>query len=483
MFEGTTTLAPNMVNTIEKRIEEMTWAIRKDREVYAQFKDYLDGNHALPHVPATARAEVREIRERATMNLIPLLVGIPSQISFIDGLRRDGNLFPKEWACWKRSRMQSKQTTIFRTALIYGVSYVAYEEQTNSDKKRFNLLSTRDTVAFYEDPVNDRFPVYAYTIKSHPRDEDTPGRAVYYDDTVTIHYDLGQDGSLSNPEEFTHGLGVCPVVRFVCQPDDAGSTRGVIETMIPIQDRVNQTSFDLLVTQSFSSWKLRWASGMLGDPVFDENGDPKIDADGNQVYKPIAISQSTWITVDDPAAKVGTLDETPLDGFIEAFELAVKHFAVVGQLPPHSLLGNMSNLSAETLQAAMSQTMRFGHVLKTSWGDAMSDLFALVAKDEGSIADVEDYESEVRWRDMSDATLASVVDALGKAAQMLGVPGRGLWGKFASSAGMTTGDVKMLEDLADESALNEGIDSPTLEAATNREAAGALELRGLSGEE
>lgn len=474
-------VAPNTVNSIEKRIEEMSHAIRNDRDTYDLLKQYLDGNHALPHVPATARAEVREIRARATMNLIPLLVGIPAQISFVDGLRRGDEMFPEEWSTWTRSRMQAKQTTIFRTALIYGVSYVAFEEEAHTDKKRFNLLSTRDTVAFYEDPVNDRFPVYAYTIKSHPRDEHTPGRAVYYDAEQTIHYDLRQDGKLTNPVAVYHGLGVCPVVRFVCQPDDAGSTRGVIESMIPIQDRVNQTSFDLLMTQSFSSWKLRWASGMLGDPVFDENGDPKVDADGNQIYKPIPISQSTWITVDDPAARVGTLDETPLDGFIEAFELSVKHFAVVGQLPPHSLLGNMSNLSAETLQAAMSQTMRFGHVLKTSWGESLGDLFALQAIDAGAIADVYEYDGEVRWRDMSDATLASVVDALGKASQMLGIPGRGLWGKFAASAGMTSGDVKMLENLADETVLNATVDDPSVDAAVNREASGPLPLRGLGG--
>lgn len=476
----TTAVAPDMSQGIMSRIDEMRQAINNDRPHYEVFKDYLDGNHALPHVPATARAEVREIRARATLNLIPLLVGIPAQISFIDGLRREKDMFPSEWDCWVRSRMQSKQTTIFRTALIYGSSYVAYEEESGSDKKRFNLLSTRDTVAFYEDPVNDRFPVYAFTIKSHPRNERAHGRAVYYDDMQAIHYDLKSDGSLSNPVATYHGLGVCPVVRFVCQPDDAGSTRGVIETMIPVQDRVNQTSFDLLMTQNFSSWKLRWASGMLGDPVFDENGDPKVDADGNQIYKPIQISQSTWITVDDPAARVGTLDETPLQGFIEAFELAVKHFAVVGQLPPHSLLGNMANLSAETLQAAMSQTLRFGHVLKSSWGESMHDLFAMVARDQKLVADVAEYNAEVRWRDMSDASMAAVVDALGKAVTMLGVPGRATWGKIPT---FTTGDVEMAEDMADELQLNASIDDPSLEASVNREAAGPLPLRGLDGSE
>lgn len=480
MFTGTETKAVDLSQSIEGRIEEMYSTLQNDRRSFDIYKKYLDGDHALPHVPKTARIEVREIRNRAILNLIPLLVGIPSQISFIEGLRRGDELFPAEWDAWVRSRMQSKQTQIFRTALVYGQSFVAYESDAGATKKRFNLLSTRDTVAFYHDPVNDRYPTFAYTIKSHPRNEGTPGRAVYYDDAQVIHYDLTDGGELENPQVFPHDLGVCPVVRFTCTADDSGEVKGVVEPMMPVQDRVNQTAFDLLVTQTFSSFKVRWASGMMGEAVLDATtGEPMVDADGNQIYKPIPVTQSTWITTDDPSAKVGTLDETPLDGFIQAFELGVRHFAVVGQLPPHSLLGNMSNLSPEALTAAMSQTMRFGHVLKTNWGLSMTDLFALVAKDDGVVTHVDDYlDAEVRWRDMTDSTLSAVVDALGKAAQMLQVPPRALWPRMP---GVTTGDVKSWEKIADEQVLNETVDDPTLDAAANREASGPLPLRGLNG--
>src|SRR5699024_12714154 len=61
------------------------------------------------------------------------------------------------------------------------------------------------------------------------------------------------------------------VKRLVCMMDDDGVVEGLVKPMIPLQDRVNQTSFDLMVTQTFSSFKVRWASGMLGDPVYDED--------------------------------------------------------------------------------------------------------------------------------------------------------------------------------------------------------------------
>src|SRR5699024_949624 len=304
---------------------------------------------------------------------------------FVDGYREGGNREPKVWSVWDNSSMPAKQTNAFRTALKYGNSFLSLED-LNQKEPKIKLLSTPDTVAFYHDPVNDRFPVYAMTIRYRPSG-DKPGLVVYYDDQEIAYYDWTVGGSGKSEfqrreESYVHGLGMTPVKRLVCMMDDDGVVEGLVKPMIPLQDRVNQTSFDLMVTQTFSSFKVRWASGMLGDPVYDEDPEtgeliPRRDQDGNQIYRPIPIDQSTWVTTDDPQAKMGTLDETPLEGFLKAFEMAIKHYAIVGQLPPHNLLGSMDNLSADTLVAAMSQTMRFVHMLKTEWGQAIVDLLGL----------------------------------------------------------------------------------------------------------
>lgn len=445
---GTQLVAVDVASGLKSRIEQMLGTISTDREAHLANQAYLNGIHTLPKIPTFATAEIIELRRRAVLNLIGLLVSIPAQVSFVDGFRREGEPFPKEWSAWLRNNMAAKQTSIYRAALTYGAAYVAMEELGNG-KPKYALLSTKDTVAYYTDPVNDQYPVYALTIRSHPRDEKTPGRIVYYDAEKIVHYNYGKDGVFTIAENGVqpHKLGHCPVVRYVCNLDDEGTVRGVIEPAVPVQDRVNQTAFDLLVTQTFSSFKVRYAAGLVGEPVLNEDGTFKLDADGRQMYKPIPVSQARMLTTDDPTAKFGTLDETPLDGFISALEASIKQFAVIGQLPPHSLLGNMSNLSAETLVAAMAQTMRFAHVLKTTWGASHQSLLRLTAIDMqlGEKAE-EDYTSEVRWRDMSDNTLAGVIDGLGKAATMLGIPGRALWGRVP---GATTQEVKEWEALAD----------------------------------
>jgi hypothetical protein len=96
----------------------------------------------------------------------------------------------------------------------------------------------------------------------------------------------------------------------------------------------------------------------------------------------------------------------------------------------------------------MAQTMRFAHVLKTTWGASHQSLLRLAAIDMelGENAQ-DDYTSEVRWRDMSDNTLGAVVDGLGKAATMLGIPGRALWARMPNA---TTQEIKEWEKLADE---------------------------------
>lgn len=449
-------------------LRDMLLTIERDSKEYDLITAYYKGDHALPNVPKTARVEVHAIAKRSVMNLMQLQVSIPAQLSFIDGYREGDNQEPEVWKVWQNSSMASKQTIAFRTALRYGNSFLALEDLNQAEPK-IKLLSTPDTVAYYHDPVNDRFPAHAITIRYRPSG-DKPGLLVYYDNEEVTYYDwtlntFGRGEFREREESYRHNLGFTPVRRLVCMMDDDGVVEGLVKPMIPLQDRVNQTSFDLMVTQTFSSFKVRWASGMLGDPVYDEDKEtgeliPRRDADGNQIYRPIPIDQSTWVTTDDAQAKMGTLDETPLEGFLAAFELAIKHFAIVGQLPPHNLLGSMDNLSADTLVAAMSQTMRFVHMLKTEWGQAVEDILGLASIALGFRDALDGYEGEVNWRDMSDHTLSAVVDALGKAAQMLEVPPKALWDRIP---GVTQNEVMAWKRMAEEreqAAQFEDLDSP-----------------------
>lgn len=461
-------------------VGEMFSTMMGDRGKFSVLRDYHGGRQQRPRLPVNVDPTLPELVDRSTVNLMRLAVNIPAQLSFVEGFShvgRDGGgesveLNPAEWYTWIESGFSASQTNVWRTSLKYGQAFVLVDT-TEPGEPRLRLLPTASTVAFFDDPVNDRVPMAALTAVTDRHGVTT--ELVYYDDAQIVRVPIGSASTVFNKSWFDsddvtveeHGLGVCPVVRFVCELDDEGRTVGVVEPLIEPQDRVNQTAFDLLMTQTYGAFQVRWAAGLAGDPMLDENGDPIKDENGFIVYKPFELSQERLLLTDKPDAKFGTLDATPVDGFIAALENAVKSFAVMGNIPPHSLLGSMNNLSGETIEAAMGQTNRFTHMLRNSWGESVKELMRLVRVAKG-LPELDGMDAQVRWREMSDQSMAQIVDALGKASQMLGVPGRGLWSRIPNT---DSSDLRKWDELAGEDAVAAEFDTSDVVAQSGRERA------------
>lgn len=435
---------------VTTRAERAVGLIRQEREQHLDKADrYLRGNHDKPYYPVSATRETKELAKKAITNWMPLVVGVPAQVSFVEGMRRDKDDNPAEFKVWDENRMASRQTRIYRSALTFGHSFVALD-LANPGKIKLRSLSPLNTIAFYDDPGSDVFPIWALTILERPAGERVPGRAMYWDDKIQCELWYRSDGTFTiiSDTAFNHGLGECPVGRFTTELDLEGRARGLVEQMIPLQDRINQTVFDLLIAQTYGAFNQRWAAGLVGDPIFDEEGNPVLDEDGEQMTRPLEMDPSRIWASDDPDTKFGSLEGTPLGGFIEALESAIHHLAAISQIPPHALLGTMANLSAEALAAAEAQLMRMVDALHFSWGETWAALFQLVAR-ALQIPEGDDYSAQIRWRDMSAKTMAGTMDALGKAAQMLEIPKRGLWARFP---GATDSDLERWTDMANEDA-------------------------------
>ena len=68
-----------------------------------------------------------------------------------------------------------------------------------------------------------------------------------------------------------HGLGVCPVVRFLHDLDLDGEmdVSGEVEPLIPLQDQINTTTFNTLMAQQYAAFRQRWVTGMV--PMDEDN--------------------------------------------------------------------------------------------------------------------------------------------------------------------------------------------------------------------
>lgn len=396
-----------------------------------RIKNYMGAKHDSVYVPKGARAEYRWLVERAKVKILPLIVTVVAQNLYVDGYRpagKDENASP--WEVWQANRLDARQHGVHRAALTYGAAYTLV--MPGKPVPVITPFSPRRMTAVYADPVNDEWPIFAI----EDRLENTAGgqrRVVrVYDDQARYTLCGKPDGSElamdGDNAVMTHGMGVCPVVRFVNTEDlDGDGVLGEIEPLIDAQDQLNMTTFNLLMAQQYAAFRQRWVTGMA--PPQDEQGNP---------VEPFRARVDGVFVAEDADTKFGEFGATDLGGYLNSREATIRHISTLSQVPPYHLLGQMVNLSAEALAAARDGLDRKIDERESLFGESWEQTLRLSALAAGDTDAWNDTAAQVVWRDTSARSLAQTVDALGKLVTMLGVPPQELWERVP---GVTQTDV------------------------------------------
>ena len=362
-------------------------------------------------IPLTASQEHKALRDLSETPWLNLVVTTLSQQLMAEAIRSsnaaDGKALARMWAPWQRNRMAAKQKPLYRAAIAYGQAFTkVLPGDTGAVIKG---LSPRNMTAVYQDPADDEYPMYTLEVQG--------SHYIVMDEEA--EYWLGmEDGKLTFIESKIHDVGVTPVVRYANQLDLEGRTPGEVEPYIPMAKRINKTSYDRLLTQHFNSWKVRTATKMDA---------PATDEEANRLK--LLLRQSDILT-GEGEVEFGTLDETPLEGFIAAWESDIQALAAVSQTPSHSLTGQLVNLSGDALVEARSMLDLKAGERKVSFGDAGCQTLRLSAHIEGRKDDAADFTLSMQWADLESRSMAQAADALGKMATMLGVPVEKLWDRI-----------------------------------------------------
>lgn len=391
-------------------------------------------SHDEPHRPRHATTEYRELAARSQAPWGDLIVASVAQTLYVEGYRRP--TAPSDtvgWDIWQANGMDARQVALHRTVLTYGIAYMVVlpgvSPLTGDPVPQMRGMSPRSMHAVYEDPEWDDWPVYALRVHRGAK------KVTLYDATHAYEIECANEDGVTGPKRLTsvseHGVGVCPVVRYKNRFDLEGRAAGEVEPFIPVLGRVDQTAFDRLVVQRFSSWIVRTIAGMsvvesaaaLGTSV--ENAKMRLKVED-------------FLTSEDENTKFGSLPATPLDGFIKAHDADLADLAAVSQTPAFELLGQMANLSAEALAAAKSSQTAKSDERKHTLGEDHEQAIRLACAVAGDQEGARDATAQVRWADTTIRSLAQAVDALGKMAQMLGFPPELLWQKVP---GFTQQDV------------------------------------------
>jgi hypothetical protein len=303
--------------------------------------------------------------------------------------------------------------------------------------------------ALYADDVDDEWPQVAIEVRT-VRNAADPSKAQLlvslYDEQArytmlskpgVLLPDSQSDLTIADPDEpnlggqmpvAVHGLGICPVVRFLYEVDLDGDQdcSGEVEPIIALQDQINFDTFNGMMAEQYQAFRQRWVTGMA-----------PVDIQGRE-QTPFRPGVDRVWAAEDQGTKFGEFSEGNLEQYLEAREAGIRHMSTITQVPPYHLLGQIANLSAEALAAARDGLDRKVDELQSNMTDPWRNVFRLTALASDDKEGWDDTNGQVVWRDTSARAFAATIDGLGKAATMLDVPVEELWKRIP---GVTADDV------------------------------------------
>jgi hypothetical protein len=414
-----------------------------ERERLDVVRRYYKGIQARPMViPTGSPREVVVMARSSRVNVMPIVVNSLVQSMFVDGYRaklESDNA--AVWDAWQWNQMDARQTGINRATFQFGTSYVTVRP-SGGDYPLIEGKSPRIFTALYGD--DPKWPIAALEKLGN-------GLWRLYDESAFYYVELGDTGARG--DEFIsseeHPYEVTPAIRYVDEEDlDADDEpepdpdtyrlnevcpvlRGQVTPLMPIQDQIDLTTFDLEIAKHYGAFRQRYIIGWTA----------KSEKDAVK-----AAASRLWSFKDDPESiKLGEFEQTDVKGYIDSREASLRHAATLSQTPVHELTGQVIQMSAEALAAADAGRDRKINERQTVQGESHEQTLTVVAKD--MKVDVSN-DAQVVWRDTSTRTFAATVDGLGKIATMLQVPPQELWERIPN---VTRQDLERWKDAAEQS--------------------------------
>jgi hypothetical protein len=403
-------------------------SLRTRDEQARAFEAYYRGAHPQPWAHAKASTKYRKLLDQAVSNFPLLIVDSVLDRLEVTGFRlEDDNADDRVWELWQGNNMDVAAPQVMQQALVTAYSYVSVWPNDKPAAKVPSRIRAESMHECYHEVDPDDPTRVRRALKVWSNRFDKRWHAVFVADDVIYQLEGEWAERAPAPTKWRvtqvgdNPFGVdSPFVPMVNRPTIAGLGLSELADVVPIFDRINTLTGQLLLAGELAAFKVRWATG-IDIPQDDEGKD----------VEPFDVAMDRlWIS-ENEAARFGTFDGTDLDPYANAIDQAIQQAAAISRTPPFLLLGKLTNLSAEALKATESglvnkvqQRMR---AFSDPW-EKVINLALLAAKDEraGSVS------AETLWRDPENVSEAQRVDALSKLYN-IGLPTKAVWEKWGAT--------------------------------------------------
>lgn len=390
------------------------------RDAVEFFSEYYSGNHPLPWLAPQAREEFRRILGMTRSNYMGLVCDATAERLRVEGFRfgDDAGADKDTWRIWQANNLDSDSDMAWLESLICGTSYfhvapnpkdretphvwvehasqaiVEHVPGTNR-RERAASLKVWDDDWTQQIHATLQLPTGIYKFQAQrPRSGNMPIRPQWSEREVAGEQ---ENGLRKNP------LGVVSMIEVPNNPRLLSGGVSELYDVTDIQDRINKTLADRLITQDYGAFPQKWISAW---PDEDDDGNPNT----------IDIGRNRAVTTDVKEAQFGQWDSAPLDPYSAAKREDVKDIASRTRTPAQYLLGEMSNVNGETLKASESGLISKTRQRQRPYGEAAEETMRLARAAAGLSGDA-DARMETLWTDPQYRTEGERTDAIVKRLQ------------------------------------------------------------------
>jgi hypothetical protein len=362
----------NMQSIENKKILEL---MNINRYSVGMYYDYYNGKQPLTYTTDRYKNAFAKMVQSFKENMCPTVVDSVADRLIVTGFEVEGsdaeNTGQLIWDIWKNNRLEIRSGDIHQEAVKCGNAYLIVWPNSNG-YPTFHPQSSDSFIVHYDEDED----FIDWAAKIWITDQKLARLTVYYADRVerfissgavrgfptknVIWKPLAEGASVPNP------YGKVPVFHFANNAMMSNYGKSDLHDVLTIQDALNKSVADLLVSMEFAAFNQRWATGL--EMQIGPDGKPK------PTFEP--GPDRLWATESEDA-EFGEFTAADLTKFIAVHDMFLVSIARITGVPIHHMLINSGNFpSGESLKTAESRfTAKITDRQKTfgaTWEDALT---------------------------------------------------------------------------------------------------------------
>lgn len=400
--------------------DALAWAVAEAKNTprrYAKYKRYLDGEHNL-------QVSIQKFREAFGGLFAPLAYNrcqvVTSAMTDRLAVERfsvkagDATLEQAAADLWRRNKMRRREKEIYAEALACGDAYALVWPDPETGlaviwPQEAHLCRVR-----YADEQPERIVLGMKHWREKPRgasrirlnvyhpdrieryvstDEVQPGAAIPTDPAFYVAYRNDDAGELvENPWQ------TVPLFHFAHKARTGGLGVSLLKDVIPLNDALNKTLADMLISAEFAAFTQKWMAGLdVDDGTYgqDENGESANAAVAQQErnLRKFRAGADRFIVAANDKASFGAFPVAELANFIGAVEQWDMLISRETKIPVHYLTLTGGFPSGRAMRTAEVPFTKEIEDAQHAFGEDDEELVALALRQDGHEVGPDDVEA------------------------------------------------------------------------------------------